>query len=56
MLAEERKFKNYIDRPGAMFGVQGMCTKGEGETVKVGDEVTVAELTENLPTPPRLFA
>jgi len=55
VLAEERKFKNYINRPGAMFGVQGMCTHGEGQTLKVGDEMTIVELTGNLPTVPRLF-
>ncbi|MCH8980244.1 MAG: MOSC N-terminal beta barrel domain-containing protein [Armatimonadetes bacterium] len=54
VLAEERKFKNHINRPGAMFGVQGMCTRGEGQTLKVGDVMTVVELTDTLPPLPRL--
>ncbi len=55
VLAEERKFKNYIDRPGAMFGVQGMCTAGEGGTIKVGDEIAIVEQMRGLPSVPRLF-
>ena len=55
VLAEERNFKNYLGRHGAMFGVQGLCTRGEGQTLRVGDEMTVAEQTESLPSVPRLF-
>ncbi|MCH7904631.1 MAG: MOSC N-terminal beta barrel domain-containing protein [Armatimonadetes bacterium] len=55
VLAEERRFKNYIDRPGAMFGVQGMCTRGESRTLSVGDDVTIVEQSASLPSVPRLF-
>ena len=54
VLAEERKFKNYIDRPGVMFGVQGMCTEGEGSTIIAGAAVTIVKQTVSLPTVPRL--
>ena len=55
VLAEERKFRNYINRPGAMFGVQGLCTRGEGRTLKVGDQMSVVDQTKSLPSAPRLF-
>lgn len=54
VLAEERNLKNYIGRPGAMFGVQGMCTEGEGSTIEVGATAAIVEQTLNLPTVPRL--
>lgn len=54
ILVEERKFKNYIGRPGAMFGVQGICISGEGSSVKVGDVATIQEMEASLPALPRL--
>lgn len=53
ILARQRNFRNFKGKPGAMFGVQAFASRGVGHTMKVGDVLTVTELSEGLPPLPR---
>lgn len=54
ILGKRRRFRNYLGRPGAMFGVQGFCVRGEGRAIKVGDCVKEAARTYEPSPLPRL--
>jgi uncharacterized protein YcbX len=54
VLGAQRKFKNYKGESGVMFGVQALPLGAEGQTVSVGDVLSIEEQTEGLPPLPRL--
>ncbi|HXH60353.1 MAG TPA: hypothetical protein VNI20_03250, partial [Fimbriimonadaceae bacterium] len=55
ILSKRRLLKNYRGKPGAMFGVQGVCTSGIGKAIHVGDAIQTANLDPSLPALPRVY-